>query len=547
MTQDSKRSQFTIRSQAFLLLATAVLLLSACRKKIHPGHYEGTLLKTVGSKYEIEPIEFEISFSKQDRAKVEVKKRNSDQVATVWISRLKKHQLLMKLEGLHAGEYLLEKVPHQDTSNRSRCYATPQVTQISLCYNSNQVYLKILDGTLKPILTISGSRFKVEADFDLEKPEEFSLDQAVREALAGNYDARISLEHVIQARSAATAAWLNLLPHLTANLIWHAPLPSYISIIATLQGLTPFLLPTWWLDGKISFIQTKIANDARIILQADLASNIEQLFYSYERDSRILASYQKVALLSLKHPQIQDWIQPLQTGLEQVLKRDQYAISLALGKRNPEAVAKISTGEENPSIDQCKPIEQAELAEIARRRSFELDQIDYLIQISKIREAELYFIWLDPSGDQRFGFGLNLMGQERVAQSQTKELKIKRDQIQSAIYRNAYLTSIEYNSALENSKKFRLRDEIEADFFRLARDLERDGATTRENTETLKASIQSYLAEVTQFETQIAAFRIARAKKDRLLLEGHFEDLLPQLPTLNAPVAPSPEKSVPKV
>ncbi len=351
---------------------------------------------------------------------------------------------------------------------------------------------------------------------------------------------------MIQARSAATAAWLNLLPHLTSNLIWRAPLPSYVSVIATLQGLTPFLLPNWWLDAKISSLQTKVTQDSLSIMQADLASTIEQLFYAYERDSKVLCAYQKVSTNTLNFSEIQNWIQPLQSNLEQVLKRDRYAISLALGKHNPEAVAAISLDGEVESLQQAMPISEKALADRARRRSFELDQLDYLIQISKIKTLELYFTWLDPSGDQRVGLGFNLIGQTRGARSQTEELKIQKEQTEAVIYKNAYLISLEYNTALNLSKNFKSQEQIESTWQKIEQDLKPGKAQESALADSFKALVQSYLSDVTQYETQLAAFRVARAKKDRLLLEGHFEDLLPQLPSLNLEPTPiAPTKSPP--
>ena len=213
----------------------------------------------------------------------------------------------------------------------------------------------------------------------MEGPTEISLAPAIDDAFQRNYDSRVAFEHVYQAKNSALAAWLNLLPHITANLIWHAPMPTYVSTIATLQGLTPFVLPTFYMDARCASYNTKVQRDALLSLQADLASNLEQLFYSYERDSKLLEVHQKVlnlldgletqlreknpepfqpeiqALLDLKYT-LRETAQTTLTGLERVLIEDRYALSRALGKHNPEAITKVSVGNESVPIEWAEPL-----------------------------------------------------------------------------------------------------------------------------------------------------------------------------------------------
>lgn len=494
------------------------------------------------SKYKIDPIHLDVAYQSPNQVRVEVKNHSQEIITTLFITRPRKHQILLQLKGLQNGYYLLKKVPTQEQVDPSKCFATSESLRakpnVSLCFNSAQVYLKLID--LAQMLTISGSLFRNEAPVVFEPPQEFSLGDSIREALHKNYDSRISLEHILQARASAIAAWLNLLPHLTTNLIWNAPLPTYVSVVATLQGLTPFLLPTWWMEGKIANLNSKVERDAHSILQADLASNIEQLFYSFERDSKIMSAYQRVSLLTAGHEELHRWVQSLQDGLDRVLKEDQYAISLALGKHNPEAIEKISIGEELQTAEQASPVDRAELADWAHHRSFELDQLDYLIQISKIKKLELFFTWLDPSGDQKNSLGLNLVGQVPLAKSQIHELEIKREQLKSIIYRNSYLLALEYNAALDLCKKGKSREEIETNFNQLISDLAEVNSPA--TSESLKKVIQGYLGDIAQYENQLAAFRVARAKKDRLILEGYFEELMPQLPSLNFPIDQAVQK-----
>lgn len=510
-----------------------IFSLTACHPKIQPGHYEGNLLRRVAGKYQILPIRLKMNRVGPKKLSLEVSNQAHEILITGTLEKPRKSQIVINLSGIYSTNSTLSESKIDPGLDQSVCFLEPKDQLLSLCFNSFQFFLRQTDQNGQSIITLSGSLFRDTPRVKLETPREYILSESIQEALTENYETRISLEHVLQARQSAIAAWLNLFPHLSVNLIWNAPIPTYVSTLATLQALTPFLLPNWWLDGKIATINSRVERDALQILRADLISSIEQLFYSVERDSKILEAYQRVSRLPISDAELEETIRSGINVISKILKEDLFALSLALGKNNPEAVEKATIGQELISVDQAVPIKPSELAEWALERSFELEQINYLYEIAKIREIELYFSWIDPSADQKTSLGLNLFAQTKIARSQIRELEIKRDQIKAQVYKKSYLLAIEYNSALESLKAGKSEQDIQVEYAQIEAQLSQSSQNTPPLVEASQKAIKSYLADLTARETLLAAYRIARAKKDRLILEGYFEDLLPQLPSIN--------------
>ncbi len=523
-----------------------------CGKNLTQGHYEGTIsLKNYGNNTE-QPVSFDVTYDGKShisrhhrKGNIEIKDQNDKHILSIDIYNASKDQFDLNIPEVCNEKFHLVEIPQGKNNGEVTCFLDKKSWTAELCYDSERVRLKVLDPFGTGVLKLLGDAFTKEPAFKLELPVALPLDKAVERALSANLDSRIGFEHVIQAKYAVTAAYLSLIPHLTTNLIWNAE-PGYVSAIATLQGLTPFLLPTYWLQAREAQYDQKVKKDAETILQADLAAMTEQLAYAYDRDQEILNVHDR-ALNSLKSflskvgelevlgqlpsgtvnafGAISKKIESDKDKVQQLVQQDQYAVSQALGYHNPEAVTQIVI----PPFEIPSPLhflQKAQVADTASRRSFELRQMAYLRRIAELKGIELYFAWIDPTGDPKSSFGFNTIAQVKLSNSQIHELDLRREQLKQTIYQNTYRIVDQYNSTIEFASQVSSAAAV----------MEQELDTLLNNAlqfgfkpEQVIAMIESYLSNRVGKVANIAEFRIAKSKVDRILLEGFYEYLFPVL------------------
>ena len=223
-----------------------------------------------------------------------------------------------------------------------------------------------------------------------------------------------------------------------------------------------------------------------------------------------------------------EWVQGLKLTAEKAYQEDQYALSLALGFKNPEAVEQIELEEETRSLDDLEWVDQKELARWGIQRSFELEEIDLLIHAAKKRKKQIYFMWIDPTMDSTYQLGPQLGAQVGVAQSELEQLIVKRNEIQAHVLQEAYRVSREWNESIIQLKKHDLKRKIyEGHEVDLESWMSEHVNQRSLDSDSLKKRVQLYLAYELERQIDWAAFHIAESKKNRILLNGSFERLLP--------------------
>src|SRR6185437_8446604 len=95
-------------------------------------------------------------------------------------------------------------------------------------------------------------------------------------------------------------------------------------------------------------------------------------------------------------------------------------------------------------IDSAPAVDFQTINDAAIARSFELDQMDWLISEAQLAKVEEGFDWLDPVGDSNLGLGAALPSQIEVAQSKIDELQVDRDQVKSIISEKAFNAVTDY-------------------------------------------------------------------------------------------------------
>jgi hypothetical protein len=503
----------------------------SCAPSLPIGHFEGSIYFKTAAKTIHQPVRIDITHSDKKTLKFDIDTIQNQRLMDVIVNRLTKDQFFVYLNEISPDPIVIGEIFQFKTESNQKCVYGSSKVDIQFCFDPSSFLLQIASIQQAFHFELRGSQFLKEEDFVLEPPMKISLSDAVLRGYKYSFESRLGLEQIFQAKNNALAAYLNLIPHINANLIWNTA-PGYTAVIATLPAGAPFLLPNYWLQTIEAKVQMRIEADALRIVRANVINAIEDLFFNYIRDIQIKKAHLRAQefLHSKSTTQISKMIKDIDFvldanvySLKALLKKDQIAMAKVLGLHNPEAIEELVL-DRDPFIPQSsKPLNSEMIAMAASRRSFELQQIEYLIEIAKYKTFEMFFSWIDTSSDYRQSLGFNLIPQLRVHRSQTKQLNIKREQIKSLIYQSAYQIVDDYNHALEAYYYFDKQTVRTEEM--LMNQLQLSYLSYAQEPDSLRTSIQNAVYQYVQYETNLATLRIAQAKLNQLLLIGPYEKL----------------------
>jgi hypothetical protein len=421
---------------------------------------------------------------------------------------------------------------------QSGCYSGEGV---ELCTSNPEITFEVSDTKGGSILSLV--LYASEANgTQVEKPQVFSLTQAIARAQNMSFQSKIEFQHVIQARETATAAYLHLVPQLTLPTLANNLAPGFSSLLGAIADLAPFLLPSRWIEAKEATKQSQVEQDSERLMRLDMASQVEGLFYTYDRDRRSQAVYKtfetRVTVIldavtkseSAGHliSGSADTVQAAYNDLthndgvyEQVLTEDRSALSQSLGFFNPLAVQDAQIDVEPVTVDSAPAADFNTVNQAALARSIEVDQLGDLIAEAKLAKKEEFFDWLDPMGNPQLGLGLALPAQLTIAQSQVNELAITRDQTQSGISQEALNAVTDYEQALDNYQD--AQSDTVLHEHRLSTILQQLNSGDSVDAFDLCSIIADDLGANLALEQARADYRVSRAEIDRLQLQGFYQ------------------------
>lgn len=448
----------------------------------------------------------------------------------------------------------------------SECFRGVSDVKITLCATAPEISLEIQnlkDGT--DILSVVLHHFDRNGVIPpAEKPRAFTLSEAINRARTLSFASRIEFEHVVQAKLYARASYLHLLPQITMSTILNnvtvAPLNFVGTFTAALQDigdLAPFLIPSRWFQADANEQQSKAEQDTQILMKLDTGVQVEGLFYAYDRDkkSRDLTRQFLLQLVDPDHPDtgirheiktredygqiaegstlnidlIVNQVQQSLGILEQVTTEDRGAISQSLGYYNPTTVSDATIDAELVPIEQAQPADFNTINAVASCqnpngdcRSYELQQMDYLIAEAKDAKTLRYFAWLDPNLDPTVGstLGFALPTELEINNSQIKELTIDRQQLQSVLSGKVLNAVTDLNQALSTYQLAQAGVKEAQNLLNLT--MVNLGHGVNEDMFALTTALQNLLNANITLQTSIANYRVARSEIDRLLLQGYY-------------------------
>ncbi len=484
-------------------------------------------------------VSIDLKFEKKIRGEAEIKDMEGKTLYSIHFEKLSRKKFYLSISSISP-----ELVEMNLERKSLGCYSSSSNPIIQVCLKEGRFLVQVGYKNSVPFFNLSGDRFAKETPFFMEEPVRITLSDAIAHALKQNFDSRIQFEHTLQARLAAKTAFLNLAPHLNlANLLANFPLTVF-SALAVVGDICPFLLPNRWFMAKEAGQLFQAEKYGEILMQADLAAQVEGLGYVLQRDieifhftevmaERIKDARDKIFNLENKNQfplgstdHLNSYSNELDLeihSLEEIIQLDKRALAQALGHHNPDTIEEIYFEPEALPLEQAVDLDPRELGEIALQRSFELQQINALIVYSEYKKKEVYFSWLDPTTDPTIELGINLGAVVAAGNSRINELKIKREQLQSILLQKMSNAVFQYNHALEDhvlTKKGMLIQER-----REKRVLSLIFPNSNLNPLDVELVYQEYIRNWVEEKSAEASFRIARSNIDRMLLQGYYISL----------------------
>ncbi|MBI2712280.1 MAG: hypothetical protein HYX41_05405, partial [Bdellovibrio sp.] len=435
---------------------------------------------------------------------------------------------------------------HIPMFRKKNCYQGREYSA-SLCFSDRKFLFDYSDKNGQSIITLTVDRFRQEAPVVLEPPRRYTLDEVISLAQNRSFDTRIEYEHLIRARRSARAAYLKLLPKLNVSSTLSNLEPSITSLLGAIGDFAPFLLPSRWMQARRETHALEAEKDAMLLMRMDMGSQAEGLSYALGRDHAALALYEN--LLGRTYGAIQavepleregkfpegsmdhlraytKWMELDVVGLKALVHQEKVDIARALGLMNPDGVEGVDVPDGVHPIHGARKVTEGEFLTTVLSRSFELRQMDHLIEMARIGKKQIYFSWLDPSESSDAGsVGFFTGDLLKIAKSQIDELLIKREQLQAVLAQKVCSAVLEWNAAVESYPI--VAESMQIHERRLGRVLADIKPNSALNTLDIEAVLQDYLASGLRKAAIHAAFRVAASKLERLTLDGHYVSVPP--------------------
>ena len=335
-------------------------------------------------------------------------------------------------------------------------------------------------------------------------------------------------------------------------------------------------------------IASKVADINYIVVQANLATLVETLVYSYRRDIVLNSDYNaflkrakdlltkveemkkqgehdgKEYVVKNTDKTISIIIDDIQDIINQnSLPTDKSALARALGIHDLEIIRDIKIMHEDLPIEKAydekgnskklnKNIVAGEAATQSRNR-MEILQTKYAIEEAKLARRARFFQFLDPIGNPAEGLGLKLIWESRMDKAAIRAGRFNTMDLENQVRQGAEDTVENYNDALDGYKvtldsmadRKVLLDDLLSPIENFPQKDPKTGATIPFTSRgSLVPVFEDFVGIVTRLRAYHAAFRIARATLDRMQLQGYYSEVDKILRDNNPPITPpSPSES----
>lgn len=554
--------------------------LQGCKEILKEGVYRGVLIQAAspGALRAEGPTSPIPSVSQQDVLIVSTKLTPKQSQLTISDPE---HPILYRasIRQIRSGHYLLEMPPlfsapvplkidrsFQDPTLKWNCVTgdSTESRWVKLCRNEDRFLMQISKAEEGELLfDLSGTYSSVQVPIPFDIPKNFTLSEALSQALKQNFHCQIQVQHTLQSVFQARSANLALLPGANTQALLALGVMNPYNIASFVGFFFPFMIPTKWWKADEAGNTSKIGQLGLQLARLNLINEVEKLSFILTGDLRVLkvtehelesAAKFFTALKSKKGKERFAWrfshvIAALRmeiARLKQTIKMDRIALSGALGFPNPMAVQNVileddfleplRTGQNPFVVRGISPLSGKSVARMGVLRSLELRQFDYLINSAQIVKKSLYFGWLDPRTPPTQSLSFGLIDQVKSAKSVVEEMKLKRSEREEMLINRVYQWVTTYNNALETFPIAQVEVEYQTQRLRRLREKTLDDLPDTVLDVTyleLKDSLKSKIDYYAKLEASLTSYWISRSNIRRILLSDAYSQTFPLPPNQN--------------
>jgi hypothetical protein len=533
---------------ARFLMLLVCLLLMGCKQVILPGSYEGILEAAENaSKSFTEVVDIGVVKGPHRRTQVNIYDKTGNKILYLEFVKTLTGKVKVKFPKLREKSFLLTK-QSKKFNEEETCFSDNSEFNLTACFDKTDFHVDFVQDGSKLSYHLRGGQFKSSQPIQYEDSLDYTQDELIQLALKSDFNSKIELQRLIQARDRVTEAYLNLVPHVRFSTIMAVPnflmTKNPFAIVGEIGNLAPFLLPNRIFKVKEASLKAKAQEAGFHLMEKNSAVQIEGMIYTLKSQEEIVKIYgnaekraedilQKVLVLEdqkrIKEGTA-DTLKTLVRNLENSrndvkrgVRTSRVSLSQSLGLLNPDAVGNVSLDRESVYMNEAQPLDVDRVVDAAVERSLELNQLKYLIKYAKTERAELFFIWMDPLGNFQMSLGLNMIPQCKIAKSEIKILEDRYWQTKKQIIDKATSMVLQYNSMkdeydraheflrLQEGRLDRVLKEV------LAADLnDSNGQLVKMNANHVQMIFQDYVSSAILLDSYLTTFRIARSQIERL-------------------------------
>lgn|GEM_PF-3667213 len=429
------------------------------------------------------------------------------------------------------------------------CETMSDATLVGICLDGSALQLKATSpdhlNVVSLRLTFIGNS---TTSLAIETPQDFTLDQAVHQAMEKEFNTRIEFQHMLQARLASKQALNNLLPSLNGGVLLgfaNGPL-AVLGVLAFAGNLAPFLLPSRWFLASETRHQSEAEADALLLMRGAAGLQVEAMAYALAHDQDFASVLNPFCdELSDLLPQIQQLetankipsgatrhFQSVTNELHDQL--DDFAESIdiqkaglaqALGLVNPQSVKSLSVPSFPIGVDTDTDLKIESLQGLALGRSLELRQMDSLIAAAQAGVQADSYTWLDPAADVAHSLGFGSGQTIAIDSSQVEQLLEQKNLLAATLLQNLSVAVVQFNHAQDDLADSRSNLKLETERWANLKSRLNAGLSI-DTLELTSIPIDLIRSQLHLHDAQLE-YRASRAHLDRLLLRGYYAALNP--------------------